>query len=106
MVGEVFVLNFDGSLANWLGSPSTCVFRPTCGQGLALERNGDLYCCDHFVEPDYLLGNILETPLVDLVSSEKQTPLRPGQKRQAAAVLPPLRGCSLPATASAPRTAS
>ncbi|MCE5241474.1 anaerobic sulfatase maturase [bacterium] len=71
-VGEMFVLNFDGPLANWLGSPSTCVFRPTCGQGMALERNGDLYCCDHYVEPDYLLGNILETPLVELVSSARQ----------------------------------
>ena len=71
-VGEMFVLNFDGPLANWLGSPSTCVYRPTCGQGMALERNGDLYCCDHYVEPGYLLGNILQTPLVDLVSSEKQ----------------------------------
>lgn len=71
-VGEMFVLNFDGPLANWLGSPSTCIFRPTCGQGMALERNGDLYCCDHYVEPDYLLGNILQTPLVELVSSARQ----------------------------------
>ncbi|MCE5215842.1 SPASM domain-containing protein, partial [bacterium] len=79
-VGEVFVLNFDGPLANWLGSPSTCVYRPTCGQGMALERNGDLYCCDHYVEPDYLLGNILETPLVELVASEKQ--FRFGQNKR------------------------
>jgi uncharacterized protein len=71
-VGEVFVLNFDFSLANWLGRPSVCVFSPTCGASLALERNGDLYSCDHFVEPTYLLGNILETPLVELVSSEQQ----------------------------------
>ena len=71
-VGETFVLNFDGPLANWMGSPSTCVYRPTCGQGMAIERNGDVYCCDHYVEPDYLLGNIMKTPLVDLVASEKQ----------------------------------
>lgn len=79
-VGEVFVLNFDGPLPNWLGSPSTCVYRPTCGQGMALERNGDLHCCDHYVEPDYLLGNILETPLVELVASEKQ--FRFGQSKR------------------------
>jgi uncharacterized protein len=71
-VGETFVLNFDGPLANWLGSPSTCVYRPTCGQGMAIERNGDVYCCDHYVEPDYLLGNIMQTPLVDLAASERQ----------------------------------
>lgn len=71
-VGETFVLNFDGPLANWMGSPSTCVYRPTCGQGMAIERNGDVYCCDHYVEPSYLLGNLMETPLVDLVASQKQ----------------------------------
>lgn len=71
-VGKMFVINIDGPLANWLGTPSACIFRPTCGQGMALERNGDLYSCDHFVTPEDFLGNILETPLVELVSSEKQ----------------------------------
>jgi len=71
-VGEMFVLNFDGSLANWLGSPSTCIFSPVCGQGMALERNGDLYSCDHFVEPGYFLGNIMETPMLDILASKKQ----------------------------------
>ena len=56
-VGQTFVLNFDGALAGWLGMAGTlCIFGSTCGQGLALEDNGDLYSCDHFVEPDYLLG--------------------------------------------------
>jgi len=72
-VGRTFVLNFDGALAGWLGRAGTvCVFGPTCGLGLALEFNGDLYSCDHFVEPKYHLGNILETPMIDLVASEKQ----------------------------------
>lgn len=72
-VGTTFVLNFDGALAGWLGMAGTvCIFGPTCGLGLALEHNGDLYSCDHFVEPGYYLGNILKTPLVELVSSEKQ----------------------------------
>ncbi len=72
-VGRMFVLNFDGALAGWLGRAGTvCIFGPTCGLGVALEHNGDLYSCDHFVEPDYLLGNILATPLIELVNSEKQ----------------------------------
>ena len=79
-VGEMFVLNFDGSLANWLGSPSICIFSAVCGQAVALERNGDLYSCDHFVEPGHLLGNILATPLTKLVASEKQT--RFGQNKR------------------------
>ena len=72
-VGTTFVLNFDGALAGWIGMAGTvCIFGPTCGLGLALEHNGDLYSCDHFVEPNYHLGNILKTPLIDLVASEKQ----------------------------------
>ncbi|MDI6719833.1 MAG: anaerobic sulfatase maturase [Methanomicrobiales archaeon] len=72
-VGRMFVLNFDGALAGWLGMAGTvCIFGPTCGLGVALEHNGDLYSCDHFVEPRYYLGNILQTPLTELVASEKQ----------------------------------
>ncbi|HFD39053.1 MAG TPA: anaerobic sulfatase maturase, partial [Anaerolineae bacterium] len=72
-VGRVFVQHFDTALANWVGVPSpVCVFAETCGQALALEHNGDLYACDHYVEPDYLLGNITETPMIELVASEKQ----------------------------------
>ncbi len=71
-VGKVFVQSFDAALANWIGQPGLCIFQPTCGKALALEHNGDLYSCDHFVEPTYLLGNIQETPMVDMVTSEKQ----------------------------------
>ena len=72
-VGQVFVRDFDCALASWLGlPPSNCIFSPTCGNALALEHNGDLYSCDHFVEPDYYLGNIKEQHMMELVSSEKQ----------------------------------
>jgi uncharacterized protein len=71
-VGKVFVQMFDVALGNWVGMHSLCVFSPTCGDALALEHNGDLYSCDHFVEPDYLLGNIRQAPMLDLVNSPAQ----------------------------------
>lgn len=72
-VGVMFVNLFDGVLASWLRGHSTlCILRPACGESVALEHNGDLYSCDHYVEPDYLLGNIADTPIVDLISSQKQ----------------------------------
>lgn len=71
-VGSVFVSSFDAALANWMGSPSLCIFQKTCGNALVLEHNGDLYACDHYVEPDYLLGNIQHTHMLDLVGSPKQ----------------------------------
>jgi uncharacterized protein len=72
-VGEVYVQHFDVALANWHGEPpGLCIFSETCGLALALEHNGDLYSCDHYVEPDYLLGNINETQMIDLVGSEQQ----------------------------------
>ena len=72
-VGEVFIQHFDTALANWHGEPgAVCVFSETCGLAVALEHNGDLYSCDHYVEPDYLLGNIAETTMVELIASPKQ----------------------------------
>jgi uncharacterized protein len=73
-VGTVFVQTFEAAVRNWLGLPSSgmCVFDATCGHGLALEHNGDLYACDHFVEPKYFLGNIQQSHMLDLVASEKQ----------------------------------
>jgi uncharacterized protein len=72
-VGSVFVQIFDSALASWCGLPaSVCIFQETCGLSLVLEHNGDLYSCDHFVEPGYRLGNILETPLIELVTSPRQ----------------------------------
>ena len=72
-VGRVYIQMFDAALASWCGAqPSLCVFAETCGAGVALEHNGDLYSCDHYVEPDYRLGNILDTPMAELVGSERQ----------------------------------
>ncbi len=72
-VGTVFVAHFDAALASWVGvSPALCIFGETCGNALALEHNGDLYSCDHFVEPKHLLGNIRTTHMVELVASPKQ----------------------------------
>jgi uncharacterized protein len=72
-VGSVYVQMFDVALANWSGEPpGLCIHSKTCGLALALEHNGDLYACDHFVEPEYKLGNILETQLIELVASPRQ----------------------------------
>ena len=72
-VGKMYVQIFDVSLAAWSGqSPGLCIFMETCGDALALEHNGDLYACDHYVEPDYLLGNITEIPMMEMVLSEQQ----------------------------------
>ena len=72
-VGDVFIQYFDAALASWLGSsPAMCIFKETCGTATALEHNGDLYSCDHFVEPEHLLGNITETHMVELIASPKQ----------------------------------
>ena len=74
-VGKVFVQTFEAAARSWMGMGSSgmCVFDETCGYGLALEHNGDLYSCDHFVEPDYLLGNIKQEHMLQMVSSEDQT---------------------------------
>ena len=72
-VGDVFVSHFDAALASWVGvRPALCIFGETCGDAVALEHNGDLYSCDHFVEPEHLLGNIAETHLVELLASKPQ----------------------------------
>jgi uncharacterized protein len=72
-IGEIYVQMFDVALANWYGDPAgLCVFSPTCGAALAMEHNGDLYACDHFVEPAYLLGNIRHTHMLELVASAQQ----------------------------------
>jgi uncharacterized protein len=72
-VGNVYVQMFDVALGNWVGAPpSLCVHSETCGLALALEHTGDLYSCDHFVEPGYKLGNITTTSMLELVGSEQQ----------------------------------
>jgi uncharacterized protein len=82
-VGTVFVQHFDVALANWYGEPSgLCVHSASCGTALAMEFNGDVYACDHFVEPDYLRGNIHEEHLAQLVTDPRQ--LRFGDGKQTA----------------------
>ena len=71
-VGRVFVQMFDVTLEAYFGRHLLCVHAPTCGYGPALEYNGDLYSCDHFVEPGYLLGNIHQTNLLTLMASDAQ----------------------------------
>jgi uncharacterized protein len=71
-VGKVFVQTFDVALGSWLGQHNLCIFSPTCGNALALEHNGDLYSCDHYVEPGYLLGNIRQTHMNRLAASDQQ----------------------------------
>ena len=73
-VGTIFVQTFEAALRNWmgLGASGMCVFNKTCGEGLAIEHNGDLYSCDHFVEPNYYLGNIQESHMIELVASPQQ----------------------------------
>jgi uncharacterized protein len=63
---------FDVTLEAYFGQYKLCIHAPTCGYGPALEYNGDLYACDHFVEPRFKLGNIHETHMLELVASPQQ----------------------------------
>ena len=72
-VGQTFVQIFDVALESWAQLPqSLCVFAPKCGQALAVEHNGDLYSCDHFVYPENKLGNLTERPLRGMLTSQQQ----------------------------------
>ena len=72
-VGRTFVGLFDATLANWCGvMPGTCAYDRTCGGNSVIEHNGDLYPCDHFVYPQYRLGNITETPIRAMMESPRQ----------------------------------
>ncbi len=72
-VGRVFVQLFDNTLSAWLGErPVICVMQPTCGRGLVVEQNGDIYSCDHYVDAEHRLGNLLQQPLEKLVAGKAQ----------------------------------
>ncbi len=72
-VSRVYLQLFESALASWLGlQPSMCIFAETCGNAVALEHNGDLYACNHYVEPEYRLGNITESHMVEMMASEQQ----------------------------------
>ena len=80
-VGKYYVQHFDVALESWMGKrPSLCIFNKTCGNAPALEHNGDLYSCDHYVNPQNKLGNIMDRSLMDLVGSEQQRKF--GQKKE------------------------
>jgi uncharacterized protein len=81
-VGRIYVQTFEATLRNWLGMGASgmCVFNETCGTGLAIEHNGDLYSCDHFVEPNFFLGNIQDQHMIELVASPQQ--LKFGQDKR------------------------
>ena len=72
-IGQLFVQLFDATLANWVGeAPGLCSMAPLCGRCAAMESNGDVYSCDHFVFPDYLLGNIHTSTLTSMLYGERQ----------------------------------
>ena len=91
-VGKVFVQLFDVTLEAYFGRHLLCIHAPTCGYGPALEHNGDLYSCDHFVEPRFQLGNIHETHMLELVASPEQRKFGRRQARHADRAVPALRG--------------
>jgi uncharacterized protein len=73
-LGRVVVQIFEVALAAWMGlPPGLCAFAPTCAAAPVLEHNGDLYACDHFVTPQHRLGNVLETPLAELMATAQQS---------------------------------
>ncbi|MDO5049917.1 MAG: anaerobic sulfatase maturase [Actinomycetaceae bacterium] len=69
-VGSVYVQDFDGALASIFGQPTVCHHAPECGNNLAMEFNGDVYACDHWVEPDWKLGNVHDASFADLVETD------------------------------------
>jgi uncharacterized protein len=72
-VGRVYVQIFDVTLANWIGvNPNLCVFSETCGNAIVIEHNGDIYSCDHYVYPEFRLGNILSKPLATMAGCNQQ----------------------------------
>ena len=72
-VGKIFVEIFDCTLANWMGiSPGICAYSKECGHAGVIEHNGDVYSCDHFVFPEYKLGNIRDHSLIDMLYGEQQ----------------------------------
>ena len=72
-VGKIFIMNFEWALEAWIGLPSTiCIFSEECGRTLIMEHNGDIYSCDHYVYPEYRLGNILTDDPKNIVELEKQ----------------------------------
>ena len=105
-VGQVYVQLFDVTLEAYFGRHLLCIHAPTCGYGPALEHNGDLYSCDHFVEPRFMLGNIHQTHMLKLVASPEQRKFGQDKRDTLTAQCQRMRGQANCATAAARRTAS
>ncbi len=76
-VGKTYVMNFEWALANFMGEPgAACHHQPICGNAVVVEHNGDVYSCDHYVYPDYLLGNVQERTFSDMLASSRQENFR------------------------------
>ncbi len=72
-LGRIYVPFFDSAVEQWMGHPSPlCIFSPICGKGLALEHDGSLYACDHYVYPEYRIGNINENRIIDMALAPQQ----------------------------------
>ncbi len=71
-VGRIFVQTFDAVLGNWVGAPSLCIFSRDCSWHPVMEHNGDVYSCDHFVDPEHRLGNVADATLAEMVGSDAQ----------------------------------
>ena len=91
-VGRIQVGDFEQALMNWYGmGPVVCVYKDICGRALALEHNGDLYACDHFVDPHHKLGNIHESTIAQMANSRSPGVVRPCEDGVSAVFLPQLR---------------
>jgi uncharacterized protein len=73
-VGRIFVMNFEWALNAWIGNPSTvCIHSTQCGRSLAVEHNGDVFACDHYVYPEYRLGNVMTGDLGEMVQASLES---------------------------------
>ena len=80
-VGEYFIQTFDATLAGWMGvPPSVCSLGETCGHAGVIEFNGDVYACDHYVFPEFKLGNIYEKSLAGMMYSPEQLKFGAGKR--------------------------
>ena len=72
-LGSISIQTFDVALRRYVGlNAGLCIFEPTCGSALAIEHNGDVFSCDHFVDWDHYLGNVMDKPLQDMVKAPQQ----------------------------------
>jgi uncharacterized protein len=81
-VGSVFVMNFEWALTQWLGEPSpVCIFSRQCGRAVAMEHDGSVFACDHYVYPEYNLGNVLEGSLGAMVEASVASGFGPHKEK-------------------------